>query len=165
MARTSLAPLIAPEFDKFLTATVGRDRHGGLLSVLSALARLDVDPWQETETLAKMPADRATLHLAELLGALPEAPTIGAPVATLAAELICLLPRRTGDLGGLPRLDRLLIDQTGYAFGFGLIGLLGLIALLIPLLLGHFASPASGIRAAENQTNEAIPSPHPRAGP
>ena len=35
------------EFDSFLCAPIGEERNGMLLSVLSALARLDVDPWQE----------------------------------------------------------------------------------------------------------------------
>ena len=40
MVRAAPAPLIAPEFDTVLAADVGPDRHGGKLSVLSALARL-----------------------------------------------------------------------------------------------------------------------------
>ena len=48
------------EFDPFLYAPVGEERNGMLLSVLSALARLDVDPWQEAAALTKMPAQDAT---------------------------------------------------------------------------------------------------------
>jgi hypothetical protein len=35
------------EYDDFLFASMGEDRNGLPLSVLSALARLDVDPWEE----------------------------------------------------------------------------------------------------------------------
>ena len=35
------------EFDKFLYASVGNDNDGMPLTVLSALARMDVDPWEE----------------------------------------------------------------------------------------------------------------------
>ena len=38
---------LGSEFDDFLFAPIGADRIGMLLSVLSALARLDIDPWQE----------------------------------------------------------------------------------------------------------------------
>jgi hypothetical protein len=59
------------EFDPFLFAPVGEERNGMLLSMLSALARLDVDPWQEAGTLTKMPAQDATLRLTSLLSSLP----------------------------------------------------------------------------------------------
>jgi len=47
MTHPALSPLIGPEFDEFLGASLGEDRNGTRLSVLSAFARLNVDPWQE----------------------------------------------------------------------------------------------------------------------
>jgi hypothetical protein len=44
MIHAALSPLIGPEFDEFLGAPISEDRNGTTLSVLSALARLDVDP-------------------------------------------------------------------------------------------------------------------------
>ena len=80
------------EFDPFLHAPVGEERNGMLLSVLSALARLDVDPWQEAATLTKMPAPDATLRLTSLLLSLPsDAATMLAPSTVL--RLIALLPK------------------------------------------------------------------------
>jgi hypothetical protein len=38
---------LGPEFENFLFAPIGEDSNGMVLSVLSALARLDIDPWQE----------------------------------------------------------------------------------------------------------------------
>jgi hypothetical protein len=63
-----------------------------LLSVLSALARLDVDPWQEAATLTKMPARDATIRLTSMLSALP---SDGATPLTPGAvvQLISLLPQ------------------------------------------------------------------------
>ena len=58
MTHAALAPLIGAEFDKFLGAPIGEGRNGTPLSVLSALARLDVDPWQEAASLARMPSGR-----------------------------------------------------------------------------------------------------------
>ena len=80
------------EFDPFLYAPVGEERNGMLLSVLSALARLDMDPWQEAATLTKMPAQDATVRLASLLSSLPsDAATLLAPSTVL--RLIALLPK------------------------------------------------------------------------
>ena len=80
------------EFDPFLYAPVCEERNGMLLSVLSALARLDVDPWQEAATLTKMPAQDATLRLTSLLSSLPsDAASLLAP--STALRLIALLPK------------------------------------------------------------------------
>ena len=93
MTHAALAPLIGPEFDKFLCASIGEDRNGTMLSVLSALARLDVDPWQEAVSLGRMPREAATERLTALIGALPDDSTMDIPGKTNAADLIALLPR------------------------------------------------------------------------
>jgi hypothetical protein len=93
MTHAALAPLIGPEFDDFLGASIGEDRNGTGLSVLSALARLDVDPWQEATSLARMPREAATARLTELIDALPRAPTDAIPSRTSAADLVALLPK------------------------------------------------------------------------
>jgi hypothetical protein len=59
MTHAALSPLIRPEFDEFLEASIGEDRNGTTLSVLSALARLEVDPWQEATNLARMTREAA----------------------------------------------------------------------------------------------------------
>ena len=41
--------------DEFPGASLREDRNGTRLTVLSAFARLDVDPWQEATSLALMP--------------------------------------------------------------------------------------------------------------
>ena len=63
------------------------------LSVLSALARLDVDPWQEANELAQLPGETATRRLALLIAAIPGGPSAPDP-GTVAARLIALLPGR-----------------------------------------------------------------------
>ncbi len=64
-----------------------------LLSVLSAMARLDLDPWQEAATLARLPGEAATARLASLISALPDEPSAHPDPRTIAARLIALLPR------------------------------------------------------------------------
>jgi hypothetical protein len=94
MARcTSISPL-GSEFDNFLFAPIGEDRNGMLLSVLSALARLDVNPWQEAGVLAQLPAETAAQRLASLIAALPDGPSADLDPGTVATRLIALLPRR-----------------------------------------------------------------------
>jgi hypothetical protein len=96
MAHAALAPLIGAQFDKFLYAPIGDGRNGTPLSVLSALARLDVDPWQEAASLARMPIDAAARRLTALIVALPDAPTKDVPAMTVAANLVTLLPKPAG---------------------------------------------------------------------
>jgi hypothetical protein len=88
-----LSPLIGPEFDEFLGASIGEDRNGTGLSVLSAFARLNVDPWQEAMSLARMPRNAAVVRLNALIDALPGEPPIDIPARTIGADLVALLPR------------------------------------------------------------------------
>jgi len=93
MTHAALSPLIGPEFDEFLGASIGEDRNGTTLSVLSALARLDVDPWQEATSLAQMPREAAAVRLSVLIDALPHTPASAIPSKTSAADLVALLPK------------------------------------------------------------------------
>jgi hypothetical protein len=74
VTHAALLPLIGPEFDEFLGASISEDRNGTGLSVLSALARLDVDPWEEAASLAQMPRRAAAVRLTALIDALPREP-------------------------------------------------------------------------------------------
>jgi hypothetical protein len=94
MKRTGSVFSLGSEFDDFLLAPIGDDNNGMLLSVLSALARLDVDPWEEAAALARLSGEAATRKLASLLAALPAGPSARPDSATIAARLIPLLPRQ-----------------------------------------------------------------------
>jgi hypothetical protein len=83
-------------FNDFLFAPIGEDKNGMLVSVLSGLARSDVDPWQEAAKLAQLPGETATKELAALIGALPDRAASYADPRTIAARLIALLPRSQG---------------------------------------------------------------------
>lgn len=66
------------------------------LSVLSTLARLGMDPWQEAGRLAKLPQTAAIEGLARIIAAMP-ASLWSLPDATIiAARLVALLPSRGG---------------------------------------------------------------------
>jgi hypothetical protein len=90
---TSIAPL-GSEFDNFLFASIGEDRNGMLLSVLSVLARLDIDPWQAADELAQLPGETATQRLASLIAALPDGASARPDPGTVATRLVALLPHR-----------------------------------------------------------------------
>ncbi|OYV53164.1 MAG: hypothetical protein B7Z77_00365 [Acidocella sp. 20-58-15] len=60
------------DYNNFLFASFGADRIGGQLSVVSALARLDMDPWDEAEKLARLSGDSAVQKLLIWMSRLPE---------------------------------------------------------------------------------------------
>jgi len=82
--------LINSEFNAFLFASITDDGKEMPVSVLSALTRLGLDPWQEAARLADLPKDSAATALNDLLGRLPQAPS-GTP--EISARLVELLPR------------------------------------------------------------------------
>ena len=94
MTRPASVSALGSEFDDFLFAPIGEDRNGMLLSVLSALARLDFDPWEEAAKLAQLPEETATRKLASLIAALPDGPAARPDPGMIAPRLIALLPRR-----------------------------------------------------------------------
>jgi len=67
-----------------------------LLSVLSALARRGVDPWDQAAKLARLPVETATQLLASLIAPLPDDPPADVDTLTISARLIALLPGRAG---------------------------------------------------------------------
>jgi hypothetical protein len=93
MMSAASIPRLGREFDRFLYASVGDDSNDMPLTVLSALARLGVDPWEEASKLTQLPQKSAVTQLASLLGALRNAPAAGLDPAGIAAPLIALLPR------------------------------------------------------------------------
>ncbi len=72
------------------------------LSVLTAMVRLNIDPWRETAKLAALPAAVATQRMISLLASLPDRPAEGDDKA-VAQRLIELLPDRTGGAIGASR--------------------------------------------------------------
>lgn len=80
------------ELDPFLFAPIGEERNGMLLNVLSALARLDVDPWHEAASLMVIPTPDATARLTWLLSSLPSY-AANPPGPCTIAGLIALLPQ------------------------------------------------------------------------
>lgn len=83
---------LGSEYDEFLYAPIFRDGSEMVLSVVSMLARLDIDPWQEAARLARLPKEAAASSLASLIakksGGLPR----NLDATAIAVRLIGLLP-------------------------------------------------------------------------
>jgi hypothetical protein len=94
MTPTAPIPPLGSEFNDFLFALVGEDRNGMPLSVVTVLARMELDPWVEAASLADLPAETAARKLAAWLDVLPDPTLKPASPDTRAARLIALLPRR-----------------------------------------------------------------------
>ncbi|MDA3887519.1 MAG: hypothetical protein PF443_01695 [Allgaiera sp.] len=80
------------EFEPFLYASVGEDRNGYVVTVLSALARLSLDPWKEAADLSAMGREAARTRLRKLLVAFHDVPALGQDNGAVAQELVLLLP-------------------------------------------------------------------------
>jgi hypothetical protein len=91
--RRAFLPLL-PDFDKFLFATVGDEVDGVPLSVISALTRLGLDPWQEAVRLTSLSNREAVEQLARLIVELPGTSRQGDEARKIAGGLVRLLPTR-----------------------------------------------------------------------
>ena len=94
MKRPASPVRLGTEFDAFLFSPIGEDRNGMPLSVVSLLARRDLDPWLEAATLASLPARAATRKLTSLIQTIAEQPLTLPDPGAIATRLIALLPRR-----------------------------------------------------------------------
>jgi hypothetical protein len=92
--RGDYAPML-PEFDAFLFAPVGEEVNGVPLSVLSALARLGLDPWDEAGRLAHLTKEAATDQLARLIGSLNDRRWSTTEAWRIASGLVARLPIAT----------------------------------------------------------------------
>jgi len=95
MTRPSPFTLPRSEFNEFLFALIGTEGNGMPLSVVSALARLEMDPWQEAARLSTLPRELAAAALDRLIGRLPPGSWSQTDTPTIAARLVELLPYRT----------------------------------------------------------------------
>ena len=96
-------PVPDPEFDAFLFAPIGEDTNGMAVSVLSGLARADLDPWQEASRLAGLPGEAAIQRMTALISALPDRATSSSDPSAIAVRLVALLPHPSKFTGGAPK--------------------------------------------------------------
>jgi hypothetical protein len=90
--RTVGTRALGSEFDAFLYAPIGNPEDGMPLSVLSALARQNIDAWEEAATLTELSRESAIARLASIISSTTSGAPEPAPAAT-AARLVALLPQ------------------------------------------------------------------------
>ncbi|MCF3934373.1 hypothetical protein L1787_13255 [Acuticoccus sp. M5D2P5] len=83
------------EFEPFLYASIGEDRNGNIVTVLSTFARLGLDPWKEAAEVSTLGREAGRERLALLLSRFRDVPTLGRDYGAVAQELILLLPERS----------------------------------------------------------------------
>ena len=92
MTSRAITPLHGGEFDRFLFASIGDETNGMSLSVVSALARLGIDPWEETLALSRLPRAGAAARLAGRIASSTNSLSLETSSETIAARLVALLP-------------------------------------------------------------------------
>jgi len=107
-------------YNDFLFGTVGQDAAGTEITVLSALSRLGVDPWQEAARLAALPRDAAAGALAATLARLPDGTWPEAEAAKIAARLVALLPE--GAVADIPQTSEARVASLAAAVQSGRAG-------------------------------------------
>jgi len=84
---------VTSRYDDFLFAGMWDEPRGMRLSVLSGLARMNLDPWDEAARLAALPTSEAEGTLVSTLNLLPGHPPKSSETEILASRLVALLPK------------------------------------------------------------------------
>ncbi|HEY4212411.1 MAG TPA: hypothetical protein VGM84_13110 [Steroidobacteraceae bacterium] len=99
MRPSSETGLLGHEFDGFLYATLGPERDGPQLTLVSMLAQMNLDPWQVAADLADRPVAAAERRLATMIRSIPDWTATHPETDIVTAKLIALLhqkPRTQG---------------------------------------------------------------------
>ena len=159
-------------FDPFLYAAVREEADGTPLTVLSVLARMDIDPWEEAARLAQLPGELAARALAGLISGLPKSSATPPDSGTIAARLITLLPRRSEReitaqrvSSGGPRVIK--VSNRATIVARAVLRLIALALLLVSqwVMVSHLASLASKKPLATPATVAPTPATRPDAPP
>jgi hypothetical protein len=107
-------PPLRPEFDKFLYAPIGELDDEIPFSVLSALARQNLDPWEEAATLAQLSRESAIVRLTSTISLITVGPSARSVPAGTAARLVALLPQTDRFAIAPPTSPRIFTPSTIY---------------------------------------------------
>jgi hypothetical protein len=134
-----------PELDDFLFAPIREERNGMVLSVISGLTRLDIDPWTEAARLSALPKAIAAQTLAPIIARLAEGGAELFDAREIADRVIRLLPSRASPVS----TER--ANDSGRNAGH-----FQLAILLICLLLGTVAFLTATTRRNAPSDNDAL---------
>ena len=146
----------------FLFADVGVDANGMALSVLSVLARFDLDPWREASRLADLSRTKSTEALAELISR-SASRSSAAEAVPIAARLVALLPQHADLAAAPPDPQR----KPGFGARLALTnaGWFGVLALLAALFAGLASGVVLSPLGAEADDSLPAPAARPRLPP
>jgi hypothetical protein len=160
-----MKPTSAEQFDDFLYAPIVEESNGTFLTVLSALARVNLNPWDEAARLALLPYEIATTAVVKLIVALPNGLAEGLDAGALARQLVSRLPRRDP----APAHPVAPVSVGGFVFDRSAVTMLVWIYLMLtlaylgaqwlgestqtPVRPGADASPANGTVSSFSQTS------------
>ena len=82
-------------FDAFLYTVLGLDQAGNTVSVLSALARLGRDPWDEAAELSSLSSAAAQTRLEGLMARFFDVPADARDPRATIPRLVALLPQES----------------------------------------------------------------------
>ena len=149
---------LGSRFNPFLSAPVWQSGDEMPVSVLSALARLDLDAWGEASDLAQLPVERAIERLSSLIGRLPVGAAARLDSTAVAARLVALLPRGAASPPIAPPLARVTLALAG-----GLIGMLISTTIMLSLNIiaadGQSSKPMAGAQRMLTRSPAAQPRP------
>jgi len=86
-----MTELLRTDLNEFLFSPIAVDANRMHLTVLSALARSGVDPWDEAARLAALTREGATQKLVQMLADIPNGPSPGAQTESMAEKLVAQL--------------------------------------------------------------------------
>jgi hypothetical protein len=136
-------------YNHFLFAPICEEANGMRLSVLSALARMDVDPWEEATRLAAMPKAIAERTLVSTLDQVLGKSCQRSETDVIAARLVQLLPQR-GEGATVAQTETARVG-TQQAYWFVWLGFALAISLLSPR---HQVTDAGGPTAKSSATSQ-----------
>ena len=117
-------------FEAFLAAPLWEEDNGSTLSVLSALARLGMDPWKQAALLAAEPKEGAAETLAKILSRLPKNGKEAPKYLELSERAVELLPAQA------VKSSHGEVNNDGAAYTALVIALLGILTVLLASVWG-----------------------------
>lgn len=135
MALSARFSLLHSDLNDFLYASVGDEQNGMPLSVISALTRLGVDPWDEAAQLAALPKVLAVEALVPMIARLSVGQSLSrSDDVAVAQRLAGLLPMHEHEHATAPAREP---ANAGVAKSVHTILLLVCLALAAAILLGR----------------------------
>jgi hypothetical protein len=157
--RTAAITSQGSEFQQFLYAPICEDSEGITLSVLSALARQDMDPWTEAARLCQLPEETALEQIIALLDALPIRIVASLDRMKVASRLCALLPRPTAS--NRPGVRPAMGGQrlAAFAFNWRFFYLYFCLMFLMNWLFAEFHTPPFAATGSDTRTRAATTVP------